>query len=136
MSAKLQTTDSHRKILLVEPNHETFVRLILLLDEAARDDYSMDWAATFRFGTSLLQRNNYDLCLVGSRLGFHTGHEFIEAATQISPDLPLILLEKESEYAPETGVTEPVWDSLDLERLDSQVLFNSLREACNSRAQA
>jgi hypothetical protein len=136
MSAKLPTTENHRKILLVEPSHETFVRLILLLDEAARNEYSMDWATTFRFGTSLLHRNEYDLCLVGTQLGFHTGQEFIEATARIRPELPLILLEKDRANAPDHDIAKPAWDSLDLERLDSQLLFNSLREACSTRSSA
>lgn len=47
MGAKLNPTEQRRRILLVDPDHETFMRLILLLDEGAHNRYTMDWAATF-----------------------------------------------------------------------------------------
>ena len=130
MSAKLSPTDGRKRILLVEPNHEVFVRLMILVDEIAGDSYSVDWAASLRFGTSLLQRNDYDICLVASQIGFQTGREFVAAAKELKPELPIIMLDHPDNSAPETElVEEQLWDRLRLDQLSVQLLSNTLREA-------
>lgn len=134
MSARLPTPQDRRKILLVDPNHATFLRLRLILDEAAPEQYTVEWANRFRLGVTQMRRKNYDLCLVASRLGCRSGYDFVETSQQFRPELPLIMLEQEDDRESDT-LNEPVWDSLDLDRLHPRVLCNSLREACVIRLQ-
>jgi DNA-binding NtrC family response regulator len=129
MTAKLAPTIKKR-ILLVEPKHETFVRLILLLDEVVPQHYTMDWAATYRFGTSLLERNEYDVCLVGTQLGFHNGLEFVNSAHAVAPDIPCIMLQEEDMADALFEATgNQMWDCLQLHKLSPQILYRSLRDA-------
>jgi DNA-binding NtrC family response regulator len=130
MSAKTTSFPERKRILLVEPNHEVLVRLMILIDEIAGDAYAMDWAASMRFGTSLLQRNDYDVCLVASQIGFQTGREFVRAAKELKPAIPVIMLEHPDTTALESDpVEEQLWDRLRMDQLSVQLLSNTLREA-------
>lgn len=135
MSARLPTSQDRRKILLVDTNHATFARLRLILNEVAPEQYTVEWANRFRLGVTQMRRKKYDLCLVATRLGYRSGHEFIETSQELRPDLPLIMLEDSTAAEPD-HIDEPVWDSLNLDRLHPQVLCNSLREACVTRPEA
>jgi DNA-binding NtrC family response regulator len=133
MTAKLAPTIKKR-ILLVEPKHETFVRLILLLDEVVPQQYTMDWAATYRFGTSLLERNEYDVCLVGTQLGFHNGLEFVNSAPAVGADVPCIMLQEEGVAdALFEAAEDQMWDCLEMKKLSPQILYRSLRDAVRNR---
>ncbi|MGB0579920.1 MAG: hypothetical protein ACPGVU_09490 [Limisphaerales bacterium] len=81
-----------------------------------------------------MRRKKYDLCLVASHLGYRSGHEFIETSQQMRPETPLIILENNC-AADSDRWDEPVWNSLDLDRLHPEVLCNSLREACVTRVE-
>lgn len=132
MSARLTNDPNRKRILLVEPNHEVFVRLMILIDEMAGEGYSLDWAASFRFGTSLLRRNTYDICLVASQLGFQTGREFVTAAKEIRSQIPIIMLDHpEAPELESDPIDEHVWDRLKLDQLSGQLLSSTLREAAS-----
>ena len=134
MSAQLTNKPDRKRILLVDPNHEVFVRVMILIDDIAADEYALDWAASFRFGTSLLKRNRYQTCLVASNLGFQTGREFANTARAIAPEVPLIMLENPGSSPPahEPG-DEHLWDRLRLDQMTAQLLCNTLREASMQR---
>lgn len=135
MSVRLTKQPDRKHILLVEPNHEVFVRLMILIDEAAGDEYALDWAASYRFGTSLLKRNPYQACLVGSQIGLHSGREFVAAAQRLKPNVPIIMLDPPPGGEDDLELRdEHLWDRLQLDQLDGQLLFNTLREAASQRA--
>jgi hypothetical protein len=133
MSARSNGNADRKRILLVEPDHEIFVRLMILIDETAGEHYTLDWAASYRFGTSLLQRNHYDICLVAAQLGFQSGRDFVASAKDLKPDVPIIMLEDRPGAVVETEPgDEHLWDRLRLDQLSGQVLFSTLREAATS----
>lgn len=74
--------------------------------------------------------------MVGSSLGFHSGLEFTHATHQISPDLPLIVLQHSDGLMADIEPTEAVWDFIELDRLESSALMSSISEACAHRSNA
>jgi len=126
------TKRTRNELLLVVPRHDIYVRLMMLVNEAAPDVYTIDWAATHRFAISLIRRNAYDICLVGSRVGSQTGIEFAREANKLCSNLPVIQLSDDSEVAQDTIECNKLWDRLDLEKLSPRLLGDSLREASRS----
>lgn len=123
------TTKKQTRLLLIEADHEMFARIILLLEESAPRQYALDWAATFKFGLSLLRRNQYDLVLVRNRFGFHAGPDLIKAMRDTGIQIPAILLTEDdkSEYIDHSEFG--IWDCLDTRRLDGALLIHSIRDA-------
>lgn len=103
----------------------------MLIEESAPNEYIIDWAATYRFGISLVKRNAYDVCFVGSRIGSQSGAEFAAEARQLCHNLPMILFsEQESDYQQlEYSERTVLWDHIELNKLSPRLLADSLRDA-------
>lgn len=130
MSAQSHHPRRTRKhLLLVVPQHDVYIRLMMLIEEASPGEYMVDWAATYRFAVSLVKRNAYDTCLVSSRVGTYTITEFAEEANQLCANLPIIQLNDSSDIGVESAENTKLWDRLETEKLSPRLLCDTLRDA-------
>lgn len=137
MNAHLPFTRRQKKhLLLVVPRHDIFVRMTMLIEESAADEYIIDWAATYRFGISLVKRDACEVCLVATQIGTQSGTEFAREARQFCHNLPMILLsESDDDFQTlEAAERNLLWDRIELEKLSPRLLCDSLRDACHSVA--
>lgn len=80
------------KLLLIEDDEDDVVLTRDLLDEIAKDQYSMDWVPSGEAARRALASNEYDLCLLDYRLGGEDGLTLLQEAPRLGFTGPIIML--------------------------------------------
>lgn len=80
------------KLLLIEDDEDDFVLTRDLLDEIAKDQYTLDWVPSGEAAKQALASNQHDLCLLDYRLGGDDGLTLLEQAPRLGFTGPIIML--------------------------------------------
>ncbi|MEX1034281.1 MAG: ATP-binding protein, partial [Cellvibrionaceae bacterium] len=80
------------KLLLVEDDEDDYILARDLLDEIARDQYTLEWAPSSAEGRAALARNEHDVCLMDYRLGQEDGLSLLKQAPDLGFNAPIIML--------------------------------------------
>ncbi|MFA6542951.1 MAG: hypothetical protein WCS99_00900 [Limisphaerales bacterium] len=123
-----------RRLLLVDTEHDFFVKITLLMEEVAPRRFVLEWASTYSFAASLLRRQRFDLCLISSRIGHRSGSDLVTEMRNRGCEAPAILLAGTEEMAEHSGPVAA--DYLDRHRLSVEMLRRAVRDAVFCRGEA
>lgn len=115
-----------RRILLADADHDLFTQITLLLEEIAPRRFVLEWASTYGFAVSVLRRQQFDLCMVGSHIGHRSGTELVRHLRATSPRTPALLFVAHEEIG-EAADRQPV-ECLDRHRLTVEMLRQAIRD--------
>lgn len=78
---------TQRQILLVDDSYDTCEMMALFL---GLSDFKVRFAQTIAEGWRMVQDNNFDLCLLDSRMPDGNGYELCRRIRARAPDLPIV----------------------------------------------
>lgn len=133
MSAELQTSVSGPiRILLVEDNHDDRRLLCDLLDAVRDVKFVIDWAESIVAGRDLLERDQFDVCLIDQDLPDGEGLELLDYAAIHEKIAPTILMSAHaSTKLDQQAMALGASGFLDKGRLDPSLLERTIRYAIN-----
>lgn len=119
----------YTKILLVDDDEEdAFIVEELLTD--APGNFQLIWKSSYQLALKIADTVTFDVCLVDYRIGGETGIEFLEKATALGINCPMILLTGVGQHEIDVAASEVgAADFLDKASLTPVLLERAIRYA-------
>lgn len=116
-----KTKSSNKQIFCIEDHEDTCEMYRLLLSE-----YDFTFAKTQAEALELFAKNDFDLCIMDSRLRDGSGVDLCRKLLELKPDLPVVFVsgltaEQDIEAARKAGASEYLTKPCDTEKLQKVV---------------
>ncbi len=79
------------KVLLIEDDEDDYIMTRDMLGASKRRKYDLQWITDAEEGLEAVMQGDYDVCLLGFRLGGSTGLELLRRAVSRGCETPIIL---------------------------------------------
>ncbi|GAB5493012.1 MAG: hypothetical protein Phog2KO_32270 [Phototrophicaceae bacterium] len=130
LMARKLSMKSDIRILLIDDAETQFYLIEGLLMQSLKNQFKLDWSASLPSSLELMNKHDYDVCILDYDLGTHTALDFLNAFKENNISTPVIVMTGHGSFDVDVAVMNAgAVDFIEKTGINAQVLERTIRYA-------